>query len=225
MAPVTLKYLNVGSLGGRGAVVRFFMLIHGIDFEDELIAMSDWGAVKAELIASKENPSGSVPIVTINDDDSVPKLTQHIAICRYLYRTKIVPNGDTASIMEEMLQDMIADEYHGWRDGWVSTLGPAEVKAAFKAEKLSKHLTVMNALYEKYGMASSAPFLSTTSVSHKPLWGDVAVAALIYDHITTGLLTEDELLAYPKLDALYQAFCAMAPVAGWMDKVKTTLDI
>jgi glutathione S-transferase len=221
MAPLTLEYLNVAPLAGRGGVVRFFMLIHGLDFDEKLIAMSDWGATKAEMIASKENPCGSVPILVVNDDDSVPILTQHIALCRYLFRTKIAPNGDSATAMEEMLQDMVADEYQAWQNGWCTTLGSAEVKAAYKAEKLSIHLALMNALYEKYATVSSEhPFLSTTSRSHKPLWADVAVACLVYDHFQTGLLTEDELKAYPKIDALYGAFCALAPVAAWIDKVQ-----
>jgi glutathione S-transferase len=226
MAPLTLEYLNIVPLAGRGGVVRFFMLIHGLDFDEKLIAMSDWGTTKAQMIASKENPCGSVPTLAVNDDDSVPLLTQHIALCRYLFRTKIASKGDTATAMEEMLQDMVADEYQGWQNGWCTTLGSAEVKATYKAEKLSMHLALMNALYEKYTTHSpEQPFLSTTSRSHNPLWADVAIAGLVYDHFQTGLLTEDELKAYPKIDALYGAFCALAPVAAWMEQVQKKEEI
>jgi glutathione S-transferase len=221
MTPLTLEYLSINPLAGRGGVVRFFMLIHGLDFDEKHIAMSDWGAKKAKMIASKENPCGSVPILTVNDDDSVPLLTQHIALCRYLFRTKIAPNGDSATPMEEMLQDMVADEYQGWRNSWGTTLGSADVKATYKAEKLSKHLELMNALYEKYATVSSEqPYLSSTSRTHKPLWADVAVAGLVYDHMQTGLLTNDELTGYPKIDALYGAFCALTPVAAWMKQAQ-----
>jgi glutathione S-transferase len=211
MAPLTLKYLSLGSLGGRGGTVRFFMLIHGVDFEDELIPLSEWGAVKAKMIESKENPSGTVPVLTVNDDGSVPELTQHISLCRYIFRTKI--SGIETTPLQEMIQDMIADEYHGWRNDWVATVVSEDTKPVYKAEKLGKYMTLFQALYEKY--ATSQPFLNTT----KPLWADVAVASLIYDNIQTGWITHEDLKAYPKLEALYDGFCAIGPVIDWMDKV------
>lgn len=215
MAPLTLKYLSFKPLGGRGGVVRFFMLIHGLDFDEKLIPMAEWGAAKAKMIEDKENPSGTVPILAVNDDESVPELTQHIAICRYLFRTKITDLEVTP--LQEMLQDMVADEYQGWRNAWAATLGSVDVKATYKAEKLSNHLTLFNSLYEKY--ATAQPFLSTTSDS-KPLWADIAIASLVYDHIQTGLLTKEELKAFPKIESLFDAFCTIHPVANWMEQVK-----
>lgn len=216
MAPLTLTYLAIKPMGGRGGTLRFFMLIHGLDFDEELIPMPEWDGVKAKMVETNENPCGTVPVLKVNDDKSVPLLLQHISICRYLFRTKITGENEAVNAWQEMVQDMIADEYHAWRLAWVSTLGSKDVAAAYKAEQLPNYLKQFNALYEKY--ATSEPYLSTAS--GKPLWGDVAVASLVDDSIQTGALSKDDLKAYPKIDALYNAFCAIPAIAQWMDQEK-----
>jgi hypothetical protein len=65
-----------------GGVLRFFLLSHGVSFEEELIPMSgnNWSTEKQRLIASGENPLGTVPIVYSKTTDLTDAHPQHIAV-------------------------------------------------------------------------------------------------------------------------------------------------
>lgn len=215
ISPLTFKYLDLKPLAGRGGVLRFFMLIHGMDFQETLIPMKEWGAAKAKMLESNENPCGSVPVLMVNDDDTIPELSQHIALCRYLYRKSGASGASTLTALEELTQDMVADEYQGFRSAWAGAAFSDEAaKDTYKKETLPKMLTKFNALYAKY--ATTTPFLT----AKVPLWADTALAGLIYDNISTGLLTTDNLKEYAKLDALYEGFTALPAVSKWMAEVK-----
>jgi glutathione S-transferase len=133
-APVVFKYLALpNGLGGRGGAQRFFLLANRIPFTEDLVSMGEWGsAEKARIVTSGENPSGTLPILYTANGET---LTQHIASSRYLARVHDVTADLTA--YEEYVQDLVADEYQGFRDGWVKaafTFTDVE-KAAFKRDR------------------------------------------------------------------------------------------
>lgn len=216
ISPLSFKYLDIKPLAGRGGVLRFFMLIHGFQFEETLVPMKEWSGVKAKMLESNENPCGSLPVLTVNDDDSIPELSQHIALCRYLYRSRVQNDASSANPLQELIQDMVADEYHGFRGVWADTAFSNDdaAKETYKNETLPKLLTKFNALYAKY--ATSSPFLT----SEMPLWADIALAGLVYDHISTGMLNKKDLAEHTKLDALYEAFVTLPVVSKWMAEAK-----
>ena len=109
-----LEYQNF-PIAGRGGIVRFFMQIHDIEFEDEVVDMSaDWKALKEELVSSGRNPCGTLPVVTDGEHD----MSQHIAVTKYLARVYRVTSGDP---WKDYVQDLVADEYQGWRAKWVTS--------------------------------------------------------------------------------------------------------
>ena len=143
-APLIFKYLNLLPYGGRGGVTRFFMLTQNINFEEQLINMGDdWNKEKQRLLESGENPAGSLPILYSNDGAPHP---QHIAAARYLARIHKVTSGDD---YKDYVQDMVADEYQGFRNQWAEATfnGDDDAKANYKTGDLVKQLTKFNALY------------------------------------------------------------------------------
>lgn len=202
---VAFKYLDLGGIGGRGGVVRFFMLVHDIPFTEELIEPGEaWAKVKPQLIKSGENPAGKLPVVKTDDGAT---LTQHIAIMRKLAADRSISQGDFAN-------DAIADEYQSFREAWVDAAFLGGDKGKFQRHVVEE-LAVFEGLYIKY--ATYSTFLS----SSKPLWGDTAIASLIRDIILTGFLDENDLPALaPRLYTMYSAFIAIPAVAKWIESKK-----
>lgn len=219
--PLTFKYLALGPLGGRGGVQRFFMLTQGINFNERLFSPSDtWPIEKAQMIKTGENPCGATPVSYIKSEtgDQQLHLSQHIAVCRYLARVNNINSGDA---YKDYVQDLVADEYQGARDLWVTTAFKAtdEDKATYASETFPKKLQMFDALYKKFKTEGDAsPYLSTNAGGDKPLWGDAAVFGLCYDHIKTGLMREEELTSYPNLDAMYKAYASIPTVASWIEE-------
>jgi Glutathione S-transferase, C-terminal domain len=218
-APITLKYLALpNGLGGRGGVSRFFMLANNIPFEEHLVDFAEWGASEqARLVSSGENPCGNVPIIyTKSKDNKDVHLIQHIATARYVARLYGITKGMTA--YEEYVQDLVADEYQGFRNDWVTTAftGTDEEKATYKTDRVPSYLTKFEALYAKYKTQDT--FLSVAN--NLPLWGDAAMFGLLRDNLLTGLITEDDLTNYPSLWAMFSAFGEIAAVKAWTDSKK-----
>mmetsp|Transcript_17085 Transcript_17085/g.53361 ORF Transcript_17085/g.53361 Transcript_17085/m.53361 type:complete len:212 (+) Transcript_17085:73-708(+) len=200
-APVDFKYLNFGGIGGRGGVVRFFMLANDIAYKETLITPGEeWAAAKKAMMESGENPAGTVPIVQYDGK----MLTQHVAIMRQLAKDRGVASSDFAN-------DAVADQYQAFRDAWVDAAFLGGDKEKFK-EFVKTELKVFEGLYAKYGTADT--YLS----SPKPLWGDAALAALIRDLILTGFLTEAEIP--PRLAKMYSALVAIPAIAAWIESKK-----
>ena len=219
--PLTLKYLNLPSgLGGRGGVQRFFMLANNIEFIDDLVEMSDWGATeKARLASSGENPCASVPVLYSTDtkDKESPHLIQHIAAARYLARLHNITKDNTA--YEEYVQDLVADEYQGFRDLWVATAfsGSDDDKKKYKTEQLPAMLEKFDKLYAKYKLEPI--YLSVSKTNGQPLWADAAIYGLLRDNMITGFLTMEDLKAkYDNLAPMFAAFGAIPAVKEWVDK-------
>mmetsp|Transcript_24339 Transcript_24339/g.78639 ORF Transcript_24339/g.78639 Transcript_24339/m.78639 type:complete len:221 (+) Transcript_24339:54-716(+) len=209
---IKFKYLAGLPFGlvGRGGAIRFFLLAHGIPFEEELFDMqTTWPKKKAELLLTNESPSGMVPLVEYGD----MTLTQHIATMRYIaFDMALVstPNGNYA-------QDVIADEYQVLRDAYVTAVFGGD-KDKFKT-LLSEKLTMFEKYYKKYGVHDV--YVSVTLKDFKPLWGDIALFCLLRDIFKVGLLESKDDLP-PRLQAMYTAFEAIPAIAEWEQKNKST---
>ena len=217
-SPIVFKYLNLLPVGGRGGVTRFFLLSQGIDFEEDLCAMADWPAEKKRLVTTGENPSGSLPVVYMNNANGAAVAhPQHIAVSRYLARVHKVTSGDD---YKDYVQDLVADEYHGFRDHWakVTFSGTDDDKADYKENALVQYLTKFNALYQTF--QTDEVFLSRSAKTGQPLWGDAAVYGLLRDHVMTKYMTTDDLAAgYPRLAAMYGAYEKIPAVQAWLENL------
>lgn len=218
-APVQVTYLNLGPIGGRGGTLRFFLLANDIAYEDNLKEMGEeWDTEKKRLMETGENPCGSVPVTYMKSEkgDEDLHLSQHISTMRYLANVNKLSPEDS---YHSYIQDLVSDEYFGWRVDWVKHIVSAtdEEKETYKTDDVPKQLAKFNSLYEKF--ASAGPYLST-GTNGKPLWGDSSLFGLIYDHIQTGFITEADLEAYPKLSTMYKEFGAIPDVAKWIDDHK-----
>lgn len=218
MTPINFHYLNLGSFGGRGGVVRFFLLASGIPMEETLYDTSAevWGVEKKRLIDSGDNPCGTLPVVYTNDNNG-GALSQHIAICRYIARSSKLDTGDA---LQDYVQDLVADEYQASRNHFLEIAFGAtiseEQKTEYRTKTVPEMLSKFEALYQKHKKtASDVPYLST-SPAGSPLWGDAAMFGLTYDHKNLGYITEETLESYPNLSSLYKAFASIPAVAEWI---------
>lgn len=213
-SPLLFKYLNFLPFGARGGVTRFFLLSQGIPFDEQLMAPSEeWSAEKKRLMESGENPAGTSPILYSSNGEPHP---QHIAVSRYLARVHKTTSGDD---YKDYVQDLVADEYQGWRDHWVKVtfMGTDEDKAEYPKNALVKYLTVFNGLYKSF--KQEEVFLSVSAKTGQPLWGDAAVYGLLRDHILSKYITQDDLAAYPSLQAMYEAYEKIPAIQDWLVKL------
>ena len=220
---LVLKYLALpNSIGGRGGAQRFFLLSQDIPFVEKLFAMGDeWAAEKKRLVESGENPSATVPVIeasnktTDDDSEQVVFLPQHIATARLLAKVHQRTSGDD---YQDYVQDMVADEYQGFRNKWVQIAFAAssEEKEEYCQIEQPQLLTKFNALYKQF--KTHETFLSVDAANGKPLWGDAALFGLLRDLTLTGLLTLEDLKEYPELMAMYDAFEKIPAVAEWIEK-------
>lgn len=190
--------------------MRNFLGVHGIAFDSTLISMSDWAGGEKERSTREENPCGNVPIVFWEGKI----LIQHISIMRYI---ATVSGFGPSDAWGGYVQDLVADEYHSWCASWVDAAIFDKEKAAYK-ESVAGKLSTFEALYAKYKIGTDGPYLST-SPSGKGLWGDAAVFGLIWDNIQTGMSSEEEILGYPHLDALYKASMAEPSIQQWIASI------
>lgn len=208
-----LKYLSILPFGGRGGVVRFFLLTHGVKYEEELInPQENWADEKKRLIESGDNPAGTLPVIVVNGK----YYSQHIALCRYLAKVHDLTSGDD---YKDYVQDLVADEYHTFRAALIEAafFASDEVKAVYKKTALVEYLTKFEALYSKY--KTEVAYLSVSSKNSLPLWGDAAIFGALYDNIVGKCLTLEELKRYPCLLALYNAYSEIPSVKEWIEKV------
>ena len=229
-SPLTFKYLNLPhALGGRGGVQRFFLLSQNIPFGEQLITYDDkWVAEKERLVTSGENPCGSVPIIyaaSKNDKDdqqsSAIPLIQHIAASRYLAQIHKVTSECPH---QDYIQDLVADEYQGFRDKWVhiAFAGTDDEKKTYREDERPKYLTKFNQLYQQ--LKTHETYLSVSKRTGQPLWGDAAIFGLLRDNMLTGFVTVDELKeTYPELFSLYTSYEQIPSVKEWIDAKAATL--
>jgi glutathione S-transferase len=226
------KYLALpNALGGRGGVERFFLLSQGIPFAEELYSKGEqWGIEKARLLSTGENPCGTLPVTTMTtslfvaDDKTLGNhhqyLQQHIATCRYLAQVYERTSGDP---YQDYVQDLVADEYQGFRNMWVtmSFSGTEEQRVLYRTAGVHEQLNKFNALYGQY--KTHDVYLSTNPTTQNPLWGDAAIFGVLRDHSIMGLLSLDDLDRYPHLKALYDSYRQIPAVADWIETKEKSL--
>jgi hypothetical protein len=196
----------------------------------------EWTAEKQRLVASGENPSATVPVMVVlpNEEDknnnnnnnnnvAAPTsiLPQHIATSRLLAKVYDSTSGDT---YKDYIQDLVADEYQGFRDRWVAVSFSAsdEEKEIYRKDELHKLLTKFDGLYQQF--KTHDVFLSISPKTNNPLWGDAAMFGLLRDHIITGHTTLDALKAsYPYLSNMYEKYEKIPLVAKWINGVEAVV--
>ena len=139
-------------------------------------------------------------------------------MARYFARINKLDSGDA---WKDYVQDVIADEYQGFRNIWVekSFASTEEQKAEYVYKTVPELLTKFEALYKKYKTTGNGQAYLSTSPSGSPLWGDTAMFSILYDHIQLGHFTEETLTSsYPHLSALYKVFMAIPAVAEWIQR-------
>jgi hypothetical protein len=219
-APVSFHYHNFLPFGARGGVTRFFTLTQGIPFEENLVSNGDWPQEKQRLVTSGENPAGTLPIITQSNKAGGGEAggihPQHIAVSRYMAKVFEVTSGDD---YKDYVQDLVADEYQGFRDHWVKVTfrGGEEEKEDYKQNDVPTYLTKFDALYNSF--KTDDVFLSTSAKTGQPLWGDAAVFGLLRDHILSGALTPDDLQTYTNLWAMYTAYEAIPAIHQWLKQL------
>ena len=222
-SPFVFKYLALpNGLGGRGGVQRFFMLTHKIPFEEKLIPYNEeWAAEKERMVSSGENPCGTVPVTFAQkkgDDSKTIPLVQHIATSRLLAKLYDVTSGD---VYQDYVQDLVADEYQGFRDVWVqvSFAGSEDDKKKYRETDLPAQLTKFETLYKQF--KTHDVYLSVSAKTKLPLWGDSAIFGLVRDHVLVGHITLEEVQTkYPTLYAMYKAYEAIPEVHAWIESKK-----
>lgn len=205
------SYIGLPSgIAGRGGALRFFLLVHGIPFDEKVIAFPDaWPAEKQRLLETNENPAGTVPVVYAEGKC----LPQHAAIARFLAS---LYNRTAGSAYGDYLQDMVTNEYISFRDTWVhmTFVASDEEKAKYKSEGVPAELAKFNTYYEHF--ASHDVYMSVDVNNGKPLWGDSFLFGLLRDHILTGHMAREDLTKYAKLDGLFQAYEKLPEAAAWI---------
>eukprot|EP00525_Craspedostauros_australis_P005706 CAMPEP_0198129724 /NCGR_PEP_ID=MMETSP1442-20131203/52384_1 /TAXON_ID= /ORGANISM="Craspedostauros australis, Strain CCMP3328" /LENGTH=225 /DNA_ID=CAMNT_0043790175 /DNA_START=45 /DNA_END=722 /DNA_ORIENTATION=- len=215
---LVFRYISLPhGLGGRGGVQRFFMLANEIPFSEDLYG-AKWPEAKKAMVESGENPCGSAPVIYCKDDDSV-HLSQAIAGSKYIGAVFGATTGDAYG---DYVQDLVCDEYQGFRDLWVAMAFASgddaeDKKKAYREESLPKQLTKFDALYGKF--KTHDVYLSVSKKTNMPLWGDAALFGLIRDNVITGFMKMDDLDKYPNLASMYKSYAKIGPVAAWIEKV------
>ena len=207
---IIFKYLDILPFGGRGGVTRFFLLSQGLSFDEDLAA--NWAQEKQRLVETGENPSGSVPILYSNGEAH----PQHIAAARYVARVYGLTSGDD---YKDYVQDLVSDEYQGFRDQWAAATfrGDEEAKKVYKDNVVPVQLRKFNALYESF--KTHDIFLSVSSKTGHPLWGDAAIYGLLRDHIVSGSMNRDDLVMYPRLMAMFTAYEEIPAIKKWLESL------
>ncbi|CAM1503142.1 Fc.00g079180.m01.CDS01 [Cosmosporella sp. VM-42] len=188
---VLLHYFDLGSLG-RGEIVRLFLRELGIEFEDRKYAYDDtWKPLNKSLGISL---TGSLPVLEIDGH----RLTQHVAILRYLSRRANAYDGE--SNYEKYLVDAVSDLYIDWRAAWVPNIGaPSE---EYKGEIVPHYYNLFDDLYSRI---NTGPYL----LGDKPTYADFAIFQVLDNDAVIGTAPnslpeslkklKDAMLSRPKL--------------------------
>jgi len=183
--------------------VRLYMLSLGVPFEQKDCAFGgdEWKAVKSELIASGNNPSGALPI--LEDGDII--LSESNTIMRYVANKYNKQIGDchTAAI-----NDMLLDKVIPLRD---SSIGAAlsssdEQKAQHKASR-AQHYDILEILLKKH-IHTNNGLLG----GDRLLPADISVFAVVQDDARLFGPIEGK---YPALEKLLNSVAKHPVVEAW----------
>jgi len=194
-------YLELGKIAGRGGCVRFFMLLNGIKFTEELIGYPDeWAGKKKSIISSGDNPFGGLPTMHLNG----LVLCEHVAMTRFLAR-KIGKYG--VDPVKDYHTDRAASAYISYRDAWVpAAFGGADKKAFAETQKAQ-----LKAFDTILGQTEGDYFAGT-----EVTFADLLLTGLIRD-VSLTIPESLDLSPVPRVSKLYNSVLALEPIKKWID--------
>jgi glutathione S-transferase len=188
-----------GGLAGRGGAVRFFMLRHGIKYDEKLLAWGEWTQNHKARAAEGQNPSAHLPIVTLNGQH----LTEHHAIMRR-FSKQLGEYG--ADVDRDYLVDRTASASNEWRDLWAAALSDPAAKEQYRVRR-----TDFYRIFSKYHEMDHGA--NGHMVGDAPSYADDLLFAILWDD-SHGHGT-DALTATPRLQQFYDAYLAQPAISDW----------
>jgi glutathione S-transferase len=212
---LVLRYYNTAQLGGfcgRGGDIRFFLLLQGLQFTDDLVEWEAWEThVKADVVKTGASPAGYLPIVIL---DGVP-LTETFAILRRLAKRVHLYGLDE---QKDYFSDMVADATYMMREAWHhAVFGSEEDKQTYLTDKRKKCYGLLNTFIERYKGTGAHV------VGDKPAPCDSSVFAYLWDDVTVN--GEDSGLweVNPNLARFYKAYLRQEPILKWCSTARPDL--
>lgn len=193
-------------LAGRGGAVRFYFQASGVQYDEALVTFEEWSSGgKAATVASKDNVSGHLPVVTLGGR----LLTEHHAIMRHVARLQGAYGLDAD---RDYLVGRIADASVEWRNTLLAALfGDDAKKAAYRgterADFLARFEHFVGAEWAQQGFA----------VGSELSFADALVFALLWDDAAGFEQLDLAAAGCPRLAALYARFHALPAVKAWCD--------
>lgn len=203
MSQIKLTYFDSP---GRAEPIRIALRLSGIEFEDHRIKFPEFMAAKAR----GDYPLGSVPVLEV---DGV-KIVQTAAILRYVARI-----GDRALYPDDPWAALVVDSaLDSLNDTWSNALLPSLFerdpvrKLAMRAELAVGPMARVFGYLEGLMSSSGGPFLTGATLSI----ADIVLALSVLQIRSGGLdgLTVEHLSAWPRLDALAEAYLAEPRIAA-----------
>jgi glutathione S-transferase len=212
---IKLKYFDtahVGSFCGRGGDIRFFLLLQGLQFTEDLVDWEAWETrVRTDVVKSGESPAGYLPIVTLDNEP----LTETFAVVRRLAKRVGVYGHDEK---RDYASDMVADATYMMREAWHNAgFGSEEDKHSYSTDKRKRFYGLLNTYVQRY--KGAGPHV----VGNEPTPADSSVFAYLWDDVTmfgedAGLWEEN-----PKLAEFYRAYLKQAPILKWCSSARPDL--
>jgi glutathione S-transferase len=209
-----LKYFDFSSmhgLAGRGGEIRFFMMVNGIPYEDEITSFEEWKAgAKLVAIEAGETPTGHLPVVKLGGRN----LIECFSIMRMLSR-KIGIYG--SNIDRDYLIDMVADTTNDFRQAWF--------KSAFGAtEDKERYLTAPDQRKFYYNLfnnhISHCKGSGSYIVGDSSCFADAVLFSLLWDDLAVHGEDNELMAANPLLASFYRAFLEQEPVSAWCKNIR-----
>eukprot|EP00879_Flechtneria_rotunda_P000567 GHRR01000674.1.p1 GENE.GHRR01000674.1~~GHRR01000674.1.p1 ORF type:complete len:223 (+),score=57.03 GHRR01000674.1:238-906(+) len=199
---------------GRGGAVKFFLLQHGIQFQEELVGWDDWAnGLKTQAIDSGKNISGHLPVLKLNGED----LFESFAIMRYLSKEHGLYGSDAK---RDYLVDMAADLGSEWRNAYsAAAFGTNEDKKTYLTgpHKRNHYYKLFDTIITRN--KGSGPHL----VGNSPSFADTVVFAVLWDDIVAFGNREELMGAHPRLGEFFKAYSRQDAIKGWCEAKKPEL--
>ncbi len=187
----------------RGEECRLAFVIAGVDFDDNRLSREQWAALKPTT------PFGSVPVL---DVEGHPPLAQSNAILAYIGRTYGVHPADS---FEAARHEAVLAHVEDLRASVAVPRGADEAtKKSAREQMAATTVPTWAGFVER--QIGDGPFFAGERpmvVDIKLYMGMRSFRRGVMDHIPTTVFD-----GFPKLNRLYDAVEAWAPVKAWMSR-------
>eukprot|EP00882_Tetradesmus_deserticola_P018369 GHRQ01019732.1.p1 GENE.GHRQ01019732.1~~GHRQ01019732.1.p1 ORF type:complete len:248 (+),score=93.64 GHRQ01019732.1:702-1445(+) len=214
-----LKYFDLsdfGGISGRGGNIRFFLLVNGIQFEEEVVDFAGWGAgLKEQAMASGLSPGGHLPLLYL-PGSSQPLLETFAILRRLAKRAGQYGVDEERDYMADAAADATVEFRYALLD---CAFGSPEAKEAYvtSPQKRRHFYIVTEALLQRFG--GSGPHAVGSSSS----FADAVVFSVLWDDAALYGLDKELWSANPKLAGFFRAYMAQQPVLGWCRGMRADL--